>query len=61
MQLSPTAIRVLKSSFNADVADIDGIEALSGHLHHFYVASDEAHEGTKAFLEKRPPDYSKWR
>ncbi len=60
LQLSPTAIKVLKSSFNADVQNISGIEELAYHSLHMYYGSEEAAEGGKAFLEKRPPDYSKW-
>jgi naphthoate synthase len=60
LQLSPTALRVLKTSFNADVDSIAGIEALAGHALRMYYASEEAAEGGRAFLEKRAPDYSKW-
>lgn len=61
LQLSPTAIRVLKASFYADVQHIEGIEALAMQSLGLYYRTEEAHEGTQAFLEKRPPDYSKWR
>ena len=61
MQLSPTAISVLKSSFNADVQHIGGIEAMASHSLSMYYGTEESDEGSKAFLEKRPPDYSKWR
>lgn len=61
LQLSPTALRVLKSSFNADVDHIAGIENLAMHSLRMYYASEEAREGSMAFLEKRAPDYSKYR
>ncbi|MDI6880908.1 MAG: 1,4-dihydroxy-2-naphthoyl-CoA synthase [Desulfitobacteriaceae bacterium] len=58
---SPTAIRMLKYSFNADTAHIEGISQLSmGALSMFY-DSDEAMEGRNAFVEKRPVDYRKFR
>jgi naphthoate synthase len=61
LQLSPTALRVLKSSFDADVENITGIESMAVHSLLMYYGSEEAAEGGKAFLEKRPADYSKWR
>lgn len=61
LQLSPTAIRVLKASFYADVEGIGGIEAMFAPSLDMYYGTEEAAEGGKAFLEKRPPDYSKWR
>lgn len=61
LALSPTALRVLKSSFNADVENINGIEMMATHSLTMYYGSEEAKEGAMAFLEKRPPDYSKWR
>lgn len=58
---SPTAIKMLKYSFNADSANIQGITQLAmGSLAMFY-NTDESHEGMNAFLEKRPADFSKFR
>ena len=58
---SPTALRVLKHSFNADSESIAGIGTLSfAHLDQF-VSSEEAREGLRAFAEKRDPDFSRWR
>lgn len=61
LQLSPTAIKTLKASFNADVESITGIQELSYISLLQYYGDDESKEGSKAFLEKRLPDYSKWR
>ncbi len=61
LQLSPTAIKVLKSSFYADVRNISGIQDMFMHSLMMYYGTEEAAEGSKAFLEKRRPDYSKWR
>ena len=61
LALSPTALRVLKHSFNADTDAIGGIGTLAwDHLDQF-VTTDEAQEGVNAFNEKRPPDFSPWR
>ena len=55
---SPTAIRMLKRSFNADTDGLVGLQELAGDATmHFYL-TEEAHEGSKAFLEKRAPDFS---
>ena len=61
IQLSPTAIKVLKASFYADAESIGGIEAMFSPSLELYYGTEEAAEGGKAFLEKRPPDYSRWR
>ena len=58
---SPTALKMLKYSFNADSANIQGISQLSmGSLAMFY-NTPESEEGKNAFLEKRPVDFNKFR
>ena len=59
--LSPTAIKTLKAFFNADVEHINGIKDLSMISLMQYYAGDESKEGSLSFMEKRLPDYSKWR
>ena len=50
---SPTALKMLKYSFNADSANIQGISQLAmGSLAMFY-NTDESAEGMNGFLEKR--------
>jgi naphthoate synthase len=58
---SPTAIRFLKHSFNADTDHLSGIShlAFDGLTH--YATSEEGMEGARAFAEKRPPDFSPYR
>ncbi|MEK3936209.1 1,4-dihydroxy-2-naphthoyl-CoA synthase [Sporosarcina sp. FSL W7-1349] len=58
---SPTAIKMLKYSFNADSANISGITQMAmGSLAMFY-NTEESAEGRDAFLEKRPVDFKKFR
>ena len=59
---SPTAIRILKASFNAESDGMAGIQELSGYATQLFYGTSEAQEGRDAFLEKRSPDFSdyKW-
>lgn len=57
---SPMAIRVLKSAFNAELDGQAGIQELAGNATLLYYMSEEAHEGKKAYLEKRKPDFKKF-
>ena len=57
---SPLAIRMLKSSFNAELDGQAGIQELAGNATLLYYMSDEAKEGKNAYIEKRKPDWSKY-
>jgi len=57
---SPLALRMLKSSFNAELDGQAGIQELAGNATLLYYLSEEAQEGKRAFLEKRKPDFSKF-
>jgi naphthoate synthase len=59
--LSPTAIRFLKTSFNADSDQIFGQGKLAFAGLDAFAHSEEAAEGHRAFAEKRDPDFSKYR
>src|SRR2546425_1621390 len=61
LEKSPMAIRCLKSAFNADTDGLAGIQELAGNATLLYYMTDEAREGQQAFLEKRKPDFSKFR
>jgi len=55
---SPTSIKILKASFNAENDGMAGIQELSGYATQLFYGTSEAQEGRDAFLEKRNPDYS---
>ena len=60
LQKSPLALRLLKSSFNAELDGQAGIQELAGNATLLYYLSEEAKEGRNAFVEKRKPDFSKF-
>ena len=60
MQLSPLALRMIKAGLNAELDGQAGIQQLAGDATMLYYMLDEAHEGGRAFLEKRKPNFSKY-
>ncbi|PIX99948.1 MAG: 1,4-dihydroxy-2-naphthoyl-CoA synthase [Hydrogenophilales bacterium CG_4_9_14_3_um_filter_59_35] len=60
LQLSPTALRVLKASFNADTDGLAGIQELAGNATALFYMTEEGQEGRNAWLEKRQPDFGKF-
>ena len=60
LQKSPLSLRMLKSSFNAELDGQAGIQELAGNATLLYYLSDEAKEGRNAYMEKRQPDFSKF-
>ena len=61
LALSPTALRFVKQSFNADTEHIAGTGQLAFSGLGLFVESDEAREGVTAFTGKRPPDFGPYR
>jgi 2-ketocyclohexanecarboxyl-CoA hydrolase len=61
LALSPTALRFLKQSFNADTEHIAGLGQLAFSGLGLFVDSEEAQEGMRAFSEKRDPDFAPYR
>lgn len=60
LQHSPTALRILKAAFNADTDGLAGIQELAGNATALFYMTEEGQEGRNAWLEKRPPDFSKF-
>jgi naphthoate synthase len=58
---SPTALRVLKHSFNADSEAIAGIGGMAFDTLEVFEQTDEAREGVAAFAAKRAPDFGRFR
>ncbi|MBE9527481.1 MAG: 1,4-dihydroxy-2-naphthoyl-CoA synthase [Proteobacteria bacterium] len=61
LQHSPTALRVLKSAFNADTDGLSGIQELAGNATALFYMTEEGQEGRNAFVEKRAPDFSRYK
>jgi naphthoate synthase len=57
---SPTAIRMLKYGFNLPDEGLVGQQLFAGEATRLAYGTDEAREGRDAFLETRPPEYSKF-
>jgi naphthoate synthase len=60
LAMSPTAIRFLKSAFLVATDGLAGLQEFAGHATGLFYTTDEAHEGSRAFLDKRAPDYGKY-
>jgi naphthoate synthase len=61
LRLSPTALRLLKAGFNAETDGLLGIQELAGNATALYYMTPEGQEGRNAYLEKRPPEFSKFK
>jgi naphthoate synthase len=61
LMLSPTALRFIKMAMNADCDGQAGMMAFAGSATLMYYTTDEGREGKEAFLEKRKPDFSRFK
>jgi dihydroxynaphthoic acid synthetase len=58
---SPVAIRMVKQSFNISTEMLRSVSGLAMSSLALYYATDESREGRNAFVERRPPDFSRFR
>jgi naphthoate synthase len=58
LELSPFALRLVKSSFHAHEDGYAGIQQLAHDANLLFYGSDEAKEGREAYKTKRRPDFS---
>ncbi len=60
LQLSPIALRMLKGGFNAAEDGLAGIQQLAGDATMLFYMTEEGQEGRNAYVERRPPDFSRF-
>ena len=60
LSLSPIALRMLKAGFNAADDGLAGVQQLAGDATMLFYMTEEGQEGRNAFIEHRPPDFSRF-
>ena len=60
LELSPFALRLMKASFNAAEDGLAGVQQLAHDANLLFYMSEEAQEGRDAYVQRRPPDFSKF-
>ncbi len=61
LEHSPIALRMLKSAFNAGTDGQAGIQELAGNATMLFYMTEEGQEGRNAYLQKRRPDFGKFK
>ena len=61
LQNSPLALRCLKSALNADCDGQAGLQELAGNATLLFYMTEEGREGRDAFVEKRKPNFKKFK
>jgi naphthoate synthase len=60
LTLSPMALRMLKVGFHAAEDGLAGVQQLAGDATMLFYMSEEGQEGRNAYVERRPPDFSRF-
>jgi naphthoate synthase len=60
LALSPIALRFMKDGFHAADDGLAGIQQLAGDATMLFYMSEEGQEGRNAYVERRPPDFSRF-
>ena len=60
LQLSPIALRMIKAGMNAADDGLAGVQQLAGDATMLFYMTEEGQEGRNAFVEHRPPDFSRF-
>jgi naphthoate synthase len=58
---SPMALRCLKAALNADCDGQAGLQELAGNATLLFYLSEEGQEGRNAYVEKRKPEFRKFK
>jgi naphthoate synthase len=61
LEHSPMALRCLKAALNADCDGQAGLQELAGNATLLFYLTEEGREGRDAFVEKRKPDFKKFK
>jgi naphthoate synthase len=61
LELSPMALRCLKAALNADCDGQTGLQELAGNATMLFYMTEEGQEGRNAFVEKRKPNFKKFK
>jgi naphthoate synthase len=61
LENSPMALRCLKAALNADCDGQAGLQELAGNATLLFYLSEEGQEGRNAFMEKRKPNFKKFK
>jgi naphthoate synthase len=61
LEHSPMAIRCLKAALNADCDGQAGLQELAGNATLLFYLTEEGREGRDAFVEKRKPNFKKFK
>jgi naphthoate synthase len=58
---SPMALRFIKAGLNAELDGQTGVQVLAGDATMLFYMTEEGTEGKNSFIEKREPDFSKFK